>query len=376
MAILESTSGTFFIILSILVIWLAYYLLKVAKKPELTYQDNEHNQQLLDQCPTLKKRYWATPWLFNTHLQLILLGFKKAFASKLNYDRSDQLTTADGGTVSVEWLGLKSGTTTDETPTLVLLHTISGSAHSMRAFVRYINENLGWRVAVCIRRGHSELPLTSSQFNTMGSADDFRFQLDHIQKTVPNSPLFAVGISAGSSVLARYLGEQGKDTPLKAAVAYCPGYDLEIAFERAHNFYSKMMTKKLIKLFLADKQKEFGHLKTYQQCLNSVDLHDLHNNIYEIAGFESHQEYLNASNAAKVFDNIKIPTLILNAKDDPVCHIDNAYGKMEVIKQLEDVILVITDRGSHCAYFEGMTAKSWANKMIAEYLTATKSLDN
>ena len=46
------------------------------------------------------------------------------------------------------------------------------------------------------------------------------------------------------------------------------------------------------------------------------------------------------------------------------------------MKRLENVILVITDRGSHCAYFEGITAKSWANKMIAEYLTAAQKLDH
>lgn len=364
------------LLIAVSLLWLAYYFIKVVKKPELTYQQNPANQQLLAQCPSLTSRFWVTPWLFNSHLQLILLGFKKGFAAKLEYDQQDKIITNDGGTIAVDWLGRKSFDDQDNTPTLVLLHTISGSAQSMRGFALHIHQRLGWRVAVCIRRGHSELALTSAQYNTMGSTADFRLQLEQIKSSVPNSPLYAVGTSAGSSVLARYLGEQGENTPLKAAVAYCPGYDLEVAFERAHSFYSKMMTKKLIKLFLADKEHTFGHLKSYQRCLNSVDLHDLHNNIYEIAGYQSHQEYLDESNAAKVFNNIKIPTLILNAKDDPVCHIDNAYSKMNVIKELDSVILAITDRGSHCAYFEGITAKSWANKMIAEYLLAADKQAN
>jgi len=29
---------------------------------------------------------------------------------------------------------------------------------------------------------------------------------------------------------------------------------------------------------------------------------------------------------------------------------------------------VMTERGSHCAYFEGLTAKPGANRLIADYL--------
>lgn len=343
----------------------AYYLLRVVKKPQLVYQDNAHNRELLARCQKLQRPYWVTPWMFNTHLQLLFLGLKKAFAPKLNYDRTDQLKASDGGTLAVEWLGADLP---EETPTLVLLHTISGSAHSMRSFVRYIHKQLGWRVAVCIRRGHSGLPLTSARFNTMGCSDDFRLQLQHIETSFPQSPLFAVGISAGSGVLARYLGEAGEDTPLRAAVAYCPGYDLEIAFQRSHPFYSKMMAKKLARTFLVGQEQHFGHLPGYQKALRAENLQQLHDHIYQVAGYDSYEEYLLATNPVACFENISVPTMIINAKDDPVCHIDNALEKAEQIASMENLLLVMTERGSHCAYFEGLTAKSWANRSIADYL--------
>lgn len=342
-----------------------YYLLRVVKKPQLVFQDNAENRALLERCQKLKQPYWVTPWMFNTHLQLLFLGLKKAFAAKLKYDRSDRLETADGGTLAVEWLGAELPA---ETPTLVLLHTISGSAHSMRSFVRHIHENLGWRVAVCIRRGHSGLPLTSARFNTMGCRDDFRLQLQHIEASFPQSPLFAVGISAGSGVLASYLGEAGEDTPLKAAVAYCPGYDLEVAFQRSQPFYSKMMAKKLITNFLQGQEGHFAHLPGYQKALRAENLQQLHDHMYQVAGYDSYQDYLLATNPVLAFENISIPTMIINAKDDPVCHIDNALEKVDQIAGTENLLLVITERGSHCAHFEGLTAKSWSNRLIADYL--------
>lgn len=64
------------------------------------------NDTLIKNTPALIKRYFATPWLFNTHAQLIVLGFVKGFAKALSYDRQDKLTMEDGGTVSVDWLGL------------------------------------------------------------------------------------------------------------------------------------------------------------------------------------------------------------------------------------------------------------------------------
>ena len=76
------------------------------------------------------------------------------------------------------------------------------------------------------------------------------------------------------------------------------------------------------------------------------------------------------SNPSEVFDHIKIPVLILNAKDDPVCHIDNVYEHQHRVQAMDNVILVLTDRGSHCAYFEGFTAKPWANRMITNYFSS------
>lgn len=363
---------TLFITLAISTIAVAYYFITVAKKPELIFQKTSLNKNLVKNTPALNKRYFATPWLFNTHMQLIALGFIKGFAKPLVYDRQDILTMSDGGQVSVDWVGLDLP---DNTPTLLVLHTISGNPQSMRGFVRYIRENLGWRVALCVRRGHGELALKTPSFNTMGNTDDFAEQIKHIQNCFPKSDLYATGISAGSGVLAQYLGKVGENTPIKAAVAYCPAYDMRHAFTRAVPFYSKMMAKKLNKLFITPNKKIFQHLNSYHDLVNAQDLHDFHQHLYEVAGNESTEDYMQKSNPSVVFDEIKIPTLILNSKDDPVCHIDNVYENQHRVEAMNNVILVLTERGSHCAFFEGITAKPWANRMIKEYFTSFSELE-
>ncbi len=363
---------TFFLISALLVLLAAsYYLLAVAIKPSLLYQATPFNKAIVAKTDALNKRFFATPWLFNGHLQLIALGFIKGFSKPLKYDRQDVLTMKDGGQVSVDWLGLDLH---DDTPTMLVLHTISGNPQSMRGFVRYVREQLGWRVALCVRRGHGDMALQTANFNTMGNTDDFAEQIQHVKNCFAQSDLYATGISAGSGVLAHYLGKVGNNTPIKAAVAYCPAYDMRNAFSRAVPFYSKMMTKKLHKLFITPNASAFEHLESFAVLQNTQNLHEFHQHLYEVAGNNSTQDYMQNSNPSEVFEDIKIPLLILNAKDDPVCHISNVNEHKHRIEAMDNVILVVTDRGSHCAYLEGITAKPWANRMITEYFGACCSV--
>ncbi len=58
------------------------------------------------------------------------------------------------------------------------------------------------------------LPMPVPQISLFGSTRDLKEQLDHIQSLFPPD-LYAVGSSAGTGLLVRYLGEQGEDTPFK-----------------------------------------------------------------------------------------------------------------------------------------------------------------
>lgn len=358
------------VLIAVLVAGALYYRLTAVRRPQLIYQDNAFQQQLLKRLPRLQRHFWPTPWMFNTHLQLIALGLKKGLGKKLTYDQSDVLTMADGGTTALHWLGQDLPATA---PTLVVLHTITGSPHSMRGIVRDLHHFTGWRVVLCQRRGHGDLPLTVARINTMGDTADLREQLAVITARYPDSPLYAIGISAGSGLLVRYLGEAGEQTPVKGAMAYCPGYNIETAFSRAQPFYSRMMAKKLIRQFITSHVPQFSGLRTYEACIQSQDLHEFHQNLYEFAGFATLQDFMDASNPMKVIDQIRVPLLILNAEDDPVCHIDNAWEHEQQIRTMPTTLLAVTRRGSHCAYFSGLTASPWANHLAAEYFMALEN---
>ena len=110
------------------------------------------------------------------------------------------MTLADGGTVTLEWLGRDDPAAT---PTIVVLPTICGDGQTMRRTVTGLRRRRGGRIVVCNRRGHGDLPLSAPRFSTLGATDDVRAQLTHIRAAVPASPLYGLGVSAGSGLLVR-----------------------------------------------------------------------------------------------------------------------------------------------------------------------------
>ncbi|CAN7523134.1 alpha/beta fold hydrolase [Aquipseudomonas alcaligenes] len=344
-----------------------HYLRTAARKPQLIYQRNPDNDALIQQMPRLTRRFWATPWLFNGHLQLLGLGLKKVFSPALRYDRVDTLLMADGGTTALHWLGADLPA---EVPTLVVLHTITGSPHSMRGFVRDLQRLTGWRVVFCQRRGHGDLSLTSPRFNTMGDTADLREQLRQIGERYPHSALYAAGISAGTGLLVRYLGEQGDDTPLQGAFAYCPGYDIRVAFARSRAPYTRLMARKLVRQFVTPNRQALAHLPSLAALEGAQSLDEFHRHLYECAGYPSQQAFLDNCNPITVMDRITVPLLVLNAEDDPVCVLGNVRDHQQAMARMPRTLLAVTTRGSHCAYLAGLTARSWAHHLAADFLRA------
>jgi uncharacterized protein len=346
-------------------------------QPQVIYHDNPHNRQVIGSLPLLHKAFTPTPWLFNAHTQLIFHGLRKG-KQKLGqhgaslYDHHEQLTMRDGGLTALYWLGYKLPT---DTPTIVVMHTITGSPDSMAELVRDLHQGTGWRIVLCLRRGHGHLPLKTPRINLMGCTEDLREQLKVISDRFPQSPLYAVGSSAGSGLLVRYLGEEGDNAPFRASFAYCPGYDIDHSFDVVHPWYSRMMAKKLVRQFILPNQTHIAHFKTAKHLVEVQNLAALYKTLYEFAGYADYATYNAANNPMRVFNAIKTPLMVLNAEDDPVCRIDNLKPWLKTIQTMPNVILVTTTHGSHCAHYEGWSARSWSARLMSHYflLMATQA---
>lgn len=336
-----------------------------AEQPKIYYPADGKLNALLEHIPQLKQKYRPTPWLSNAHIHLVYFDLIKKKTIQLKYDHYDELTMQDGGVTAIAWYGYDLP---QDTPTIVVMHTLTGNPDSMREVVKDLHDYTGWRVALCLRRGHAGLPFPVAQMSIFGSPQDLREQLKFIQRHFPTSYLYAVGSSAGTGLLVRYLGEEGENTPFKAAFAMCPGYNTEIGFKNVHPFYSKIMTKKLFKVFIYPHKDVWQKVESLTQVLSSKTLLEFEQKYFEMAGFKDYPSYAQATNPIYVFENVKIPLMILNAEDDPVCSIKNFEPYKAVCEKMQNIVVVTTKKGSHCGFYEGVQTKSWATRLIADFL--------
>ncbi len=344
------------------------YRTVVAERAELVFAPTPFLAHVHASCSALGEPYRPPWWAANRHLQLALLAWRDGRTPPLRFDRTDMLTLADGGTVSLDWLGLGDPAAT---PTLVVLPTICGDGQSIRRTVADLRDRLGWRVVVCNRRGHGTLPLTTPRFSTLGATDDVRSQLARIRANVPDAPLYGLGISAGSGLLVRYLGEEGARTPFAAGIAYCPGYDTTRAFHRVSPLYDGYLVRAVRRHFVERHAAARAFRPGCEAVLASRTIGAFHDDQYAFAGFASSADYHAATNPMLVADAIKVPILILNAADDPICTRANVDEHRGLFTRVPESLLVLTRRGSHCAFFEGhWRPRSWAHRLIAEYLAA------
>ncbi|TGL88758.1 hydrolase [Leptospira congkakensis] len=359
---------TFFIICTLGFVF--YYMFEVAETPVLRFSESDFLLNVIERSPNLTNKYYPTFWCFNQHLMLLLLMLKEYRTKPFVYDKLEQIKMKDGGITGIAWSGIQTGSAKTDKPIVVVFHTISGDEQDVKSTVQYLREKYGWMVVVCIRRGHGNLPLTKPKINTMGSTSDLKEQLAHIQKKFPKRQLFGVGISAGSGLLARYLGEAGIKSQFTAAVAVSPAYDIEKAFHRVHPVYSKIMGQRLINYFLKNHYESLSKLKGVEELLKVKTIGEFQDKLHTISGFKDKEKYYYHSNPVLVANNIKTPLLVLNSADDPICVNQNVLENLHWLETLPNTIHVHTKRGSHIAYFQGIKAKSWSDSVIGEYFSA------
>ena len=330
--------------------------------------DREWQAAVLAACPSLRSEYLPPRWARSGHVQNVLAVLRTDYAPAVAWDAEDRLVMEDGGTVSVQWLGTDAPA---GTPVLVALHTICGSGEALRRFLVAMHRRLGWVVAACNRRGHGDLPLTAPQVNTMGSTQDFRSQLAHIEARRPGAPLYGVGVSAGSGLIVRYLGEEGARSRLRAGVAVCPAYDIEHAFRYVDRLYDRYLTRALVRFFAERFRSELVGAPGYAECVAARSLGEFHDHLYGLAGYADAASYYAGSNPMKVALGMKVPLLVLNAQDDPVCVERNVHEQLAALQSLPRVTVALSRHGGHCGFFHGPRARdNWADDVIAEYLAA------
>jgi len=253
------------------------------------------------------------------------------------------------------------------------LPTITGTSKEY-ADLAVAARSRGWRAAVAVRRGHLGSPLTAPRLNLLGCTSDLREQLEAAAGRFPAAPLLCVGLSAGTGLLVRYLGEEGWASRFAAAACVCPGYNTappRNAFARMHGAAEAQLLSSLRRFFLARNEALLGHLPGWEALRTAASLAEYQAASFALEGFDSAEAMFEGTNPMARAADIRSPLLVLNARDDPVCVWQNVEENLGLFDGPFDRLLVSTELGSHCCHLEGRVwpaALGWGERLALEYL--------
>jgi uncharacterized protein len=265
----------------------------------------------------LSDKFTAPTWLPGGQLQTLY-----AYAATRNpvvAYRRERWDTPDGDFVDVDWIdGAPSA------PLVVLFHGLEGSSHS--PYARHLMSVLlqkNWHGAVVHFRGCSgELNRMPRAYHS-GDSAEIDWILRRIKSRFDGSPLYAAGVSLGGNALLKWLGEQQDDATkiLCAAAAVSAPVDLMAAgtalgggfnLVYAWHFLSTLKRKSHAKL------QQYPGLFDAELMQRSRTLREFDNIVTApLHGFKNTDDYWSRASSKPLLRHISVPTLILNARNDP-----------------------------------------------------------
>ena len=223
--------------------------------------------------------------------------------------------TPDGDFIDVDFCGAASAR-----EQLVLFHGLEGSSdsHYARALAAHALRR-GWRLAMPHFRGCSGEVNRRPRAYHSGDSEEIDWVLQRL-----GAPVYAVGVSLGGNALLKWLGERGGAAAARVRRAAAVSAPLDLAaagdaLDRGLNrsiytrhFLGTLKPKSLAKLEVFPGLYDADQLRsarTFRQFdgLVTAPLH----------GFRDTDHYWTSSSCGPYLEHIRVPTLVLNARNDP-----------------------------------------------------------
>ncbi|MBG0755710.1 hydrolase [Vibrio cidicii] len=315
-------------------------------------------------------QFTAAKGIKNPHLQTLLPRFirKKALFEPV----WQTLDTPDGDFLDLAWSEDPSSKNASKKPLFVLFHGLEGSFFSpyanglMNAFA-----NAGWLSVMMHFRGCSGKPNRLARAYHSGETEDARYFLQHLQRHFPQNRKVALGISLGGNMLANYLATYQDDPLVDAATIVSAPLDLSACSERIEQGFSRVYRRYLLSS-LKKNALQKHHLLSNALAISPHSIKKL-TRLYQfddlitapLHGFRNALDYYQQCSGLHKLREIRIPTQIIHAKDDPF--MTDAVIPKFVLPDNIDYRLF--DHGGHVGFLTGsaLNPRFWLEEALPSY---------
>ena len=262
-------------------------------------------------------------WLNNPHLQTFYPALMRK-ASPIQRKR-ERLLTPDDDFLDLDWYG------EDKSNLIILLHGLSGSSQSSYILgLQQVLQAQGMTSVAINFRGCSGEPNHLARCYHSGETEDIDFVYQSLRQQYPDAQLAAVGFSLGGNVLLKWLGEQGGRLNLNAAVAVSVPLVLSECATKLDHGFSRIYRQYLLdelKQYIHNKRRYLdknGRQKEAEKLRQIGPLTDIDSFwqyddrvVARLHGFKDVDDYYRRSSSRQFLAKIQVPTLIIQAEDDP-----------------------------------------------------------
>lgn len=296
-------------------------------------------------------KYTAPFWLPSGHLQTIYPAI--AISKPAVHFRRERWDTPDGDFIDIDFVDGQP-----DQPLVVLFHGLEGSSdsHYARALMAEAQAR-GWSGAVPHFRGCSGEANRAPRFYHSGDAAEIDWIVRRLharrQADGASGKFYATGVSLGGNALLRWLGEsQHQAEFVDAACAVSAPLDLAqggVSLSRGFNMIYTRMFLQTLKPKCVAKLQQFPGLFDLDALHAARDLYAFDNVVTApLHGYSNTDDYWNRASAKHVLDDITVPTLVLNAKNDPFLP-----GRHLPQRASSRVVLDYPEHGGHVGFAVG-----------------------
>lgn len=259
--------------------------------------------------------YRAPWWLPGRHLQTIYPAL--ALRGRPPAYRRERWDTPDGDFLELDWVDAQPGR-----PLVVLFHGLEGNSRSpyAAALMRAIAAR-GWAGVVPHFRGCGGTPNRLPRAYHSGDAAEIDWILARLHGL--GRPMAAAGVSLGGNALLKWLGTYGDHCAgvVHAAAAVSAPLDLTAAGAALRSGFNRLYTREFLRTLIPKtlrKTRDFPGRFDEDRIARARDF-DTFDDAYTAPahGFDGVADYWRRASSKPDLPAIRVPTLILNARNDP-----------------------------------------------------------
>ncbi len=253
----------------------------------------------------------------------------------------------------------------------IICHGLEGSSSSQ--YIQGISGHLnkcGWDVAAMNYRFCTDDINLRPRVYHSGATEDLQTVVEYFKPSYNEVSL--IGFSLGGNLVLKYCGERESaiDTLISSCVAVSVPTDLyagSLHIDKPSNYFYGQRFLQTLKEKMVRKNAQFPDVFPIEHLKQVKTLYDF-DDYYTgpVHGFRDAKDYYSRSSSAQFLPSIRIPTLMINALDDPFLP-DACYPYKE-IKTNSRITFLTPKHGGHVGFTTLGEDCYWSEKVISQFI--------